>query len=127
MHFNILVVFAFILHIYLHLCKATNLYRFFTIIFYRSKATFTIGYQEETKLFTQELPTYFPNEECLLIKELFKRYMDDRFIFWPKHFDFNSFSIFLSNLHPAIKYTFIKAKIIVQNSESCQVINVLDI
>ena len=34
MHFKILVVFAFILHIYLHLCKATNLYRLFTIIFY---------------------------------------------------------------------------------------------
>ena len=28
----------------------------------------TIGYQEETYLVTQELPKYFPNEECLLIK-----------------------------------------------------------
>ena len=27
-----------------------------------------IGYHEETKLFTQELPKYFYNEECLLIK-----------------------------------------------------------
>ena len=34
MHFKILVVFARILYIYLHLCKATNLYRLFTIIFY---------------------------------------------------------------------------------------------
>ena len=42
MHFKILVVFAFTLHIYLHLCKATNLYRLFTIIFYWSKATFTV-------------------------------------------------------------------------------------
>ena len=40
-----------------------------------------IGYQEETKLFTQALPKYFSNEECLLIKEFFKRYMDDGFIF----------------------------------------------
>ena len=45
----------------------------------------TIGYQEETKLFTQELPKYFFNEECLLIEESFKRYVDDGFIFWPKH------------------------------------------
>ena len=30
------------LHIYLHLCKATNLYRLFTIIFYWSKATFMV-------------------------------------------------------------------------------------
>ena len=42
----------------------------------------TIGYQEETKLFTQELPKYFSNEECLLIKEFFVRYIDDGFIFW---------------------------------------------
>ena len=45
-------------------------------------ACLSIGYQEETKLFTQELPKYFSNEECLLIKEFFKRYMDDGFIFW---------------------------------------------
>ena len=75
----------------------------------------------------QELPKYFSNEECLLIKEFFKRYMDDGFIFWPKHLDFNSFSICLNNLHPAIKYTFEKAKVIVENSEYCQVINFLHV
>ena len=42
MHFKILVIFGFILHIYLHLCKATNLHRLFTIIFYWSKATFMV-------------------------------------------------------------------------------------
>ena len=66
-------------------------------------ACLTIGYQEETKLFTQELPKYFSNEECLLIKEFFKRYMDDGFIFWTTQLDFNSFSIWLNNLHSAIK------------------------
>ena len=30
-------------------------------------------------------------------------------------------------MHPAIKYTFKKAKVLVQNSESCQVINFLDV
>ena len=30
-------------------------------------------------------------------------------------------------MHPAIKYTFEKVKVIVQNSESCQVINFLDV
>ena len=48
----------------------------------------TIDYQEETKLFTQELQKYFSNEKCLLIKEFFKRYMDGGFIFWLKHLDF---------------------------------------
>ena len=42
MCFKILVVFAFTLHIYLHLCKATNLYRLFMIIFYWSKVTFMV-------------------------------------------------------------------------------------
>ena len=62
-----------------------------------------------------------------LIKEFFKKYLDDSFIFWPKHLDFNSFSTCLNNLPPAIKYTFEKAKVIVQNSESCQMINFLDV
>ena len=88
-------------------------------------ACLTVSYQEETKLFTQELPKYFSNEESLLIKEFFKIYIVDGFIFWPKHLDFNRFSISLNDLHPAIKYTFEKAKVIVQNLESCQVINFL--
>ena len=53
--------------------------------------------------------------------------MDDGFIFWPKYLDFNSFSIYLNNLYPAIKYTFEKAKVIVQNSKSCKVKNFLDV
>ena len=45
MHFKILVVFAFILHIYLHLCKATNLYHLFTNIFiYIYIHTYQINY-----------------------------------------------------------------------------------
>ena len=52
-----------------------------------------------------------------VIKEFFKRYMDDGFVFWPKHLDFNSFPICSNNLHPAIKYTVQKAKVLVENSE----------
>ena len=48
--------------------------------------------------------------------------MDGGFIFCPKHLDFNSFSICLNNLRPEIKHTFEKAKVIVQNSDSFQVI-----
>ena len=36
-------------------------------------ACLTIGYEEKTKLFMQDLPNYFSNEDCLLIKEFFKR------------------------------------------------------
>ena len=66
-------------------------------------ACLTMEYQEESKLFTKELPKYFSVEECELIKEVFKRYMDDDFIFWPKHLDLKYFSTCLSNLHPSIK------------------------
>ena len=66
-------------------------------------ACLTIGYQEETKLFTQELPKYFSSEECLLTKEFFKRYMDDGFTFWPKHLDFNSFSNCILQLSTHLK------------------------
>ena len=75
-------------------------------------ACLTLGYHDETKLFTQELPKFFLVVECELIKEVFKRYMDDGFIFWPKHLDLKYFSTWLNNLHPAIKYTFRKAKLI---------------
>ena len=44
-------------------------------------ACLTIGYEQVTKLFTQELPKYFAVEESELIKEVFKWYMDDGFIF----------------------------------------------
>ena len=54
-------------------------------------------------------------------------YMNDCFIFWPKYFDFNNFSVCLNNLHLTIKSTFKKGKVIVQNSEYCQVINFLDV
>ena len=92
-----------------------------------TKCALPYAYQGVTKLFMQKLPKYFYNEECLLIKEFFKRYMDGGFIFCSKYLDFNSFSICLNNLHTAMKYTFEKAKGIVRNSEYFQVINFLDV
>ena len=44
-------------------------------------ASLTVGYLEETKLFTNELPKYFSVSECNSITELLKRYMDNSFIF----------------------------------------------
>ena len=68
-------------------------------------ACLTIGYQEETKPFPQDLPHYFSVKEFQLIKEVFKRNMDGGFVFSTKHLDFKYFSTYLSNLHRAIKYT----------------------
>ena len=46
-----------------------------------SPVCLSVGYLEETKLFTNELPKYFNGSKCQLIMELLKRYMDDGFIF----------------------------------------------
>ena len=54
-------------------------------------ACLTVGYLEETKLFTNELPKYFNESECKLLIELLKRYMDDGFIFWPLKLNFENF------------------------------------
>ena len=49
-------------------------------------ACLTVGYIEETKLFTNKLPKYFNESECKLIMELLKRDRNDGFIFWPLKF-----------------------------------------
>lgn len=91
-------------------------------------ACLTIGYQEETKLFPIELQKHFTLEECELIKKVLKRYMDDGFLFWPSHLNFDKFRTCLNSLDPAIKYTFEKAKL-VTNSDgtTSQVLNFLDL
>ena len=69
-------------------------------------ACLTVGYLEETKLFTYELPQYFNESECELIMELLKRYMDDGFIFWPLKLNFENFKTCLNNTDPSIKDSF---------------------
>ena len=54
--------------------------------------------------------------------------MDDSFIFWSKHLYFKFFSTCQSNIHPSIKYTFEKAKLIQSDYfQPCHVLNFLDI
>ena len=40
-------------------------------------ACLVVGYKAETKLFPIELPKFFSPEEIQIIKQVFKRYMDD--------------------------------------------------
>ena len=51
-------------------------------------ACLTVGYLEDKKLFTNELPKYFNESKCKLLLELLKHYMDDGFIFWPLKLNF---------------------------------------
>ena len=50
-----------------------------------------VGYLEERKLFTNELPKYFNETECNLTVQLLKRYMDDGFIFSLLKLNFSNF------------------------------------
>ena len=90
-------------------------------------ACLTVGYLEETKLFTSELPKYFNESECKLIMELLKRYMDDGFIFWLLKLDSENFLKCLNNQHPSIKFTFENLEIIYENEKKVQALNFLDV
>ena len=47
-------------------------------------ACLSVGYLEKTILFPRLLPLHFTLTECKLIEEMFKRFIDDRFVLWPK-------------------------------------------
>ena len=37
--------------------------------------------------------------------------MDDEFLLWPTMMNYDSFMIYLNNLHPSINYTYVKANV----------------
>ena len=91
-------------------------------------ACLTIGHQEETKLFTIELPKYFNNSEIDLMKKNFKCFMDDGILIWPNFLNFEHFQLCLNNLHQNIEFTFEKARFVTaENGEILQILNFLDI
>ena len=91
-------------------------------------ACLVVGYKEETKLFPIELPKFFSNDEIEIIKNVFKRYMDNGFLLWPVRLNFDNFMTCLNNLHLSIKYTFEKAKITKdEKGNQIQVLNFLDV
>ena len=66
---------------------------------------------EETYLFLIDAPKYFTDDNCKLIKELFKRYVDASFLPWCSIFDLNVFKIVSNNLHSTINFTVEPAKL----------------
>ena len=70
------------------------------------------GYLEETILFPRLLPLHFTLTECKLIEEIFKRFMDDRFVLWPKNANIDIFRELLNELHPSLNFTIQKGKIV---------------
>ena len=74
-------------------------------------AWLVVGCKKETKLFPIELPKFFSAEEIQIIKKVFRRYMDDRFLLRPAMLNFDNFMVCLNNLHPSISYTYEKTKV----------------
>ena len=75
-------------------------------------ACLSVGYLEETILFPSLLPLHFTLTECKLIEEIFKRFMDDGFVLWPKNGNIDIFRKLLNKLHPSLKFTVEKEKIV---------------
>ena len=92
-------------------------------------ACLSVGYLEETILFARLLPLHFTLTECKLIEEIFKRFMDDGFVLWPKNANTDVFRELLNELHPSLKFTVEKGKnCCEQNFDTfVQVLNFLDV
>ena len=74
-------------------------------------ACLTVGYLEETRLFGLLAPQRFSNKDLEIIRQAFKRYVDDGWTFWPNYLDMNILIDILGNLHPNIKYTVERGKV----------------
>ena len=90
-------------------------------------ACLTIGYLEETKLFKTVLPSYFNKNDCILILQLFFRYIDDGFIIWPTRLDRSIFGQAMNSLHPNIKFTIENSTTEKVGDKIVQKLNFLDV
>ena len=77
-------------------------------IFAPSYACLSVGFLEETKLYPQLRQQIDPNYIETVIK-MFKRYIDDGIIPWPREIDMKIFVTALNNLDQYIKFTIEKA------------------
>ena len=89
-----------------------------------SYACLTVGFLEETLLFSVALPKYFSHQICKYIETNYFRYMDDGFIALPEDVDPNLLHHTLNELNPSIKFTMEKGQKKTDNIES---LNFLDI
>ena len=68
-------------------------------------ACLSVGYLKETILFPHLSPLHFTLTECKLIEEIFKRFMDNGFVLWPKNASIDIFKeLLLDELHPSLKF-----------------------
>lgn len=96
-------------------------------IFAPPYACLVIGYLEEDILFNSELIHHFEDTDIIMIRDYFKRYMDDGFTILPPSINCTTFLNCLNNLHPNIEYTLEPSIKTLINDEPVNVLNFLDI
>ena len=75
-----------------------------------SSACLSVSYLEETILFPKLLFLHFTLTECKFIEEIFKRFMSDGFVLWPKNVNIDVFRELLDELYPSLKFIVEKGK-----------------
>ena len=89
-------------------------------------ACLTIGYLEETKLYPK-LQAIFGSIDMELIKETYKRFMDDGIVFLPEHICKNRFLSILNDMDPAIIFTLEESQSTTLKGKTVERLNFLDI
>ena len=80
-------------------------------------ACLAIGYLEKVHLFGIHILSSFTQDQITMIREAFKRYVDDGFMFWPCELDIDVFIAILNKLNPKIRFTVVRG-VVRFNSES---------
>ena len=78
----------------------------------------------KVKLFGEIIPRMYTDEEVLLIRRAFKRYVDDGILLWPKRCNVEKFIEALNSLNEHIKFTVERGK---QGENNTYTITFLDI
>ena len=95
-------------------------------IFAPPYACLSVGFLEETELYPQlQIHINPPYYDFLL--DMFKRYIDDGIIPWPRELDIQIFEAVLNNLDPKIKFTLERSVMYPTKNGNAQKLNYLDI
>ena len=89
-------------------------------------ACLTIGYLEETILFPA-IDAKYDEHIAKIIKETYKRFMDDGIVFLPIEVSKTEFLELLNAMHPSITFTLEDSETIRMNNKEVQKLNFLDI
>ena len=89
-------------------------------------ACLTIGYLEETKLYPA-LAATFGEDNMELIKDTYRRFMDDGIVFLPAHICKKRFLAILNAMDPAIEFTLENSESVTINGKKFERLNFLDI